>query len=62
MMAVVLIGWYTLDVAKAAIDINSALMFGFMGIFLVQQNVELERYESRFYADNIIYLFFSFFK
>jgi hypothetical protein len=43
MMSVVIIGWNTMDVAKAAIAINSAMMFGFMGTFLVQQNVELER-------------------
>jgi hypothetical protein len=46
MLAVVLIGWNAMDVAKAAIAINSALIFGFMGIFLVQQNVELERCEE----------------
>jgi hypothetical protein len=44
MMSVVLIGWYAMDVAKAAVAINSAMMFGMMGVLLVQQNVELERY------------------
>jgi hypothetical protein len=53
MMSVVIIGWNAMDVAKAAVAINSALVFGFLGTFLVQQNVELERCDK-----NIVNYFF----
>jgi hypothetical protein len=43
MMTVVLIGWNSMGVAKAAVAITSAIVFGFLGKFLVQQVVELER-------------------
>jgi hypothetical protein len=44
MLSVVLIGWYTMDVAKSAVAITSAFVFGSQGLFLVQQNVNMERY------------------
>jgi hypothetical protein len=43
MMIVVLIGWNSMDVAKAAVAITSAITFGFFGKYLVEQVVELER-------------------
>jgi ATP-binding cassette subfamily C (CFTR/MRP) protein 5 len=42
MLGVVLIGWDQLAPAKLAVALSSVFTFSFLGIFLVQQNVELD--------------------
>ncbi|KAA6400152.1 MAG: ABC transporter: Multidrug resistance-associated protein, ATP binding protein, partial [Streblomastix strix] len=42
MIGVVLIGWWRMEPSKLAVAIQAATQFGFLGIFIVQQFVELE--------------------
>ncbi|KAA6355765.1 MAG: putative Multidrug resistance-associated protein, partial [Streblomastix strix] len=43
MIGVVLIGWWRMQPSKLAVAIQAATQFGFLGIFIVQQFVELEK-------------------